>query len=170
MKLYTAPEPFPTDDGKLSIFLAGSIENGTADDWQTLLIEKLEPYDINIFNPRRKNWDAEVKQSKDDPVLNEQVNWELDALDTAMLIVMYLDPNTKSAISLLELGLFAERPKMIVCCPEGFWCKGNVDIVCERNKIPYTNDFDKFIDGIVEFVDSEMKKDIVEEKKEKAPE
>ena len=174
MNLYTAPTPFPRDDGKLSIFLAGSIENGKAMDWQSILIEKLSPYEINVFNPRRENWDATITQTKDDPILSEQINWELDALETAVLIVMYLDPNTKSPISLLELGLFAARPKMVVCCPDGFYRKGNVDIVCDRHGIPYTNDISTFIDKIVEFVDQEMKDDKPpkkqKSKKEKAPE
>ena len=46
--------------------------------------------------------------------------------------MMYFDPSTKSPISLLELGLFARTGKTIVVCPDGFWRKGNVDIVCER--------------------------------------
>jgi hypothetical protein len=57
-------------------------------------------------------------------------------LDSSDIIVMYFDPNTKSPISLLELGLYAASGKLIVCCPEGFWRKGNVDIVCQRYKVP----------------------------------
>lgn len=37
---------------------------------------------------------------------------------------------------MLELGLFAQYgSKLIVCCPDGFYRKGNIDIVCERYKI-----------------------------------
>ena len=60
------------------------------------------------------------------------MNWELDALGKSDVILMYFDPETKSPISLLELGLFAKSGKLVVCCPEGFWRKGNVDIVCQR--------------------------------------
>lgn len=36
-------------------------------------------------------------------------------------------------MSLLELGLCARVPgKAIVVCPEGYWKRGNVQIVCER--------------------------------------
>ena len=45
---------------------------------------------------------------------------------------MYFDKETQSPISLLELGLFARSKKMFVCCPEGFWRNGNVDIVCKK--------------------------------------
>ena len=30
-----------------------------------------------------------------------------------------------------------------MCCPEGFWRKGNVDIVCERFGIPCVEDFEQ---------------------------
>ena len=58
---------------------------------------------------------------------------------------MYFDPNTKSPISLLELGLFAQSKKLIVCCPEGFWRKGNVDIVCDRYNIPNYDSLEKLL-------------------------
>ena len=48
---------------------------------------------------------------------------------------MYFDPKTKSPISLLELGLFSRSDKLMVICPDGFWRKGNVDIVCEKYNI-----------------------------------
>ena len=53
---------------------------------------------------------------------------------------MYLDPATKSPVSLLELGLHARSGKLIVCCPEGFWRKGNVDIVCQHHGVPQVAD------------------------------
>lgn len=114
-----------------SVFLAGSIELGGAGNWQPFFEEKLADTDIILFNPRRDSWDPSWVQSKTDPNFREQVEWELTALEKADLIAMYFDPATKSPVSLLELGLFARTGKMIVCCPEGFWRKANVDIVCE---------------------------------------
>jgi hypothetical protein len=58
-------------------------------------------------------------------------------LDDSDIIVMYFDPNTKSPISLLELGLHANEQKLIVCCPDGYWRQGNVRVVCERYNIPF---------------------------------
>jgi hypothetical protein len=52
------------------------------------------------------------------------------------VIYMYLDPATKSPISLLEMGIYCQTDKLIVCCPEGFYRKGNVDITCERYGSP----------------------------------
>ena len=73
------------------------------------------------------------------------MSWELDMLDAADIVVMYLAPDTKSPISLLELGLYARSGKLKVCCPdgfwriccpEGFWRRGNVEMVCRRYQIP----------------------------------
>ncbi len=64
---------------------------------------------------------------------------------------MYFDPNTKSPISLLELGLYAASDKLTVCCPEGFWRKGNVDIVCERYGVEQVDTIEEFAIQILEF-------------------
>lgn len=56
---------------------------------------------------------------------------------------MYLDPNTKSPISLLELGLHANSKKLWVVCPDGFWRKGNVEVVCSLYDIPLFNSLDE---------------------------
>lgn len=140
MKVITAPEKLPRLTGepiKNSVFLAGSIEQGKAVDWQSKLIEdpKFQKHIEYVFNPRRKIWDSSWEQSIDNAQFKEQVTWELNAMDMAEIILMYFDPKTKSPISLLELGLYAEKSKLLVCCPEGFWRKGNVDIVCERYEI-----------------------------------
>jgi hypothetical protein len=63
----------------------------------------------------------------------------MDSLDKADIIFMYFSPETKSPISLLELGAYGANGNMIVCCPEGFWRKGNVEIFCTRHNIPMFN-------------------------------
>ncbi len=136
--------------GRPSVFLAGSIEMGKAVDWQSQLIAALDNLPITVFNPRRVDWDSSWTQSKDDPRFREQVEWELDHLDRADVIALYLDPATKSPISLLELGLHADRTdnKLIVCCPEGFWRKGNVDIVCERQCVTRVDNLDQLAQSV----------------------
>ena len=126
-----APNEFDIMEPNL-IFLAGSIEMGAAENWQEKTTRLLENTDWTILNPRRSDWDSSWKQEKDNPKFREQVEWELKAQEAAAKILMYFDPNTKSPISLLELGLFAQSGKMMVVCPQGFWRKGNVDITCER--------------------------------------
>lgn len=144
--LYPPNEETPTLP---SVFLAGSIEMGTAIDWQKDLVAALADLPITIFNPRRPDWDPSWPQTKDSPQFREQVEWELAHLGRADVIALYFAPGTKSPISLLELGLFAETGKIICCCPEGFWRKGNVDIVCERRGIKVHEHFDPFSVDVV---------------------
>jgi Nucleoside 2-deoxyribosyltransferase like len=136
-----APQQIPKSD-KPKVFLAGSIEMGFANPWQKEVIRLLKDEDIYILNPRRLDWDSSWKQTKDDPNFREQVEWELQALSLSTFIILYLDPLTKSPISLLEMGLFAQSGKLLVVCPEGFWRKGNVDIVCEKYGFPQFESLD----------------------------
>ncbi len=125
-------------ESRPSIFLAGSIEMGKAEKWQDAFVEEMAGYDVLILNPRRENWSQSgsmsVEQSIDNPYFREQVEWELQALEDATIILMYLQPDTKSPISMLEFGIHAKAnpEKLIVCCPDGFWRKGNIDIVATK--------------------------------------
>jgi hypothetical protein len=144
----------PTSNDQLdlctvSVFLAGSIEMGVAEDWQTRLTESLKDFEITVYNPRRDSWDSSWEQRESNPQFNQQVNWEMNSLDRSDIIFMYFSPETKSPISLLELGLHAENSNMIVCCPDGFWRKGNVEIVCSRYNIPLYNDFDAAVASLI---------------------
>lgn len=127
------------------IFCAGSIEMGVAEPWADKVAEALKDSDATLLNPRRNFWDQNWNASADDKNFAGQVNWELDGLEKSDLIIMYFDPTTKSPISLLELGLFGRDGKMIVCCPEGFWKKGNVDLVCRKYGIQQVNSIDELI-------------------------
>jgi len=135
MKVIKPTSVDQTPEG-VCVFLAGSIEMGVAEDWQTLLQERLADLDITIFNPRRDEWDSSWEQRASNPEFSYQVNWEMDHLVEADIIFMYFSPDTKSPISFLELGLHAHDEKLIVCCPDGFWRKGNVEITCHRYAIP----------------------------------
>jgi hypothetical protein len=119
------------------LFLAGSIEMGAATQWQTEITKRLSHLEhLVILNPRRDDWDSTWVQSIDNPQFNEQVTWELDAMDDANLIYFHFDPATKSPITLLELGLHTQGTPVLVNCGEGYWRKGNVDIVCARYRVP----------------------------------
>ena len=121
---------------------------GAAENWQERLERELANLEIDVLNPRRDDWDASWVQSIENPQFREQVEWELYGLDHADLIALYFAPDTKSPISLLELGLFAASRKLVVCCPEGFWRRGNVEIVCNRYGIPLVASIDALIETI----------------------
>jgi len=147
-----APNPLVFKDGYVTIFLAGSIEMGNAENWQERIIKSLNDENVVFFNPRRDDWDSSWEQKITNPEFKKQVTWELKALENADIIVMYFDPNTKSPISLLELGLHAKSKKLIVFCPDGFWRKGNVDIVCEKYNIKQVNSFEELKNTIKKLV------------------
>lgn len=142
-----APNKSPDTDAT-SVFLAGSIEMGKAEPWQERIVRELEDTDIVFYNPRRDDWDSSWEQTKENEQFNQQVTWELVHLEKADIIALYFDPATQSPITLLELGLFARTNKMVVCCPEGFWRKGNVDIVCDMYKVNQVATIEELIETI----------------------
>lgn len=131
-------------DGK-KVFLAGSIDMGKAVNWQEQVTQALVDLDVAILNPRRDDWDSSWVQDISNEQFNEQVTWELDMQDAADVIVMYFDPKGQAPITLLELGLYAESGKVIVCCPEGYWRRGNVQMVCDRYDLPLVGTIDEMI-------------------------
>lgn len=143
-----APNKSPARDNRKSVFLAGSIEMGIAEKWQERMVLELADEDIVFYNPRRDDWDSSWEQSIENVQFNEQVTWELEHLEKADVIALYFDPSTKSPISLLELGLHAHSGTLIVCCPEGFWRKGNVDIVCREYMIDQVNSIEELIEAV----------------------
>jgi hypothetical protein len=133
-----------------SIFLAGSINMGTAPPWQRKIAEMLSDLPIVVYNPRcdreGNKFDPTLKQDIENPKFKEQVDWEMDHLNESNIIAMYFDPHPEklSPITLLELGLHAKDRKLIVCCPDGFLRKGNVQIVCKRFGIRLIESPDEF--------------------------
>ncbi len=148
---------YPTDKVKKveSIFLAGTIDMGNSIDWQVQIIEALKDVEVDIFNPRRKTWDSTWEQKKTNSEFNHQVTWELSCLEKADLVIIYFAPNSQSPITLLETGIFHKK-NMILCCPDGFYRKGNIDIVCERYNIPLV----ETLEDLISYIKEELKKEI----------
>jgi len=69
-------------------------------------------------------------------------------LEASEVIAMYMGPESQAPISLLELGLFARSGKMVVACPEGFWRRGNVQVVCARFGVELVDSLEELIQGI----------------------
>jgi hypothetical protein len=129
---------------KPTIFLAGSIEMGVAEQWQRIAIAGLKDSTSVIYNPRRLDWNSDWAQDIESENFNAQVNWELDMIERADYVLFHFDPHTKSPITLAELGMMSvlKPDRMIVSCPVGFWRRGNVEIICERAGVQFTNDLD----------------------------
>lgn len=143
-----APERVKLDARTKSIFLAGSIDQGKAVDWQTEITQSLSNLPVTILNPRRNDWDSSWKEDISFKPFREQVEWEQDMLEAADVIALYFSPGSSAPISLLELGLFARTGKIIVSCPPGYWKRGNVQIVCKRLKVELVDSRDELVQAV----------------------
>ena len=81
---------------------------------------------IKIFNPRRESF----PDISDTVEVERQILWELDALNVADIIFFGILGNSKSPITLLELGMMmgknCKRNQIIVFCPPEFYREQNV--------------------------------------------
>ena len=139
------PKEIASDKSFTKIFLAGTIDMGNSRDWQMELYDRFSRMDGRdiLFNPRQEHWDASRPGEMD-----YQVRWELDHLEEADMIIMYILGASKSPISLLEMGLHAKSGKMHVICEKDFYRYDNVRITCEYYGVPLYNDLDNFLESI----------------------
>lgn len=143
MRVYKPTMKLPSE-GK-SIFLGGTIDMGSSIDWQTKFTNEMKDTNFNILNPRRDDWDSSWKL---DPTpgtqFYEQVKWELDAQEASTFIVYNILGNSKSPITLMELGLFKDK-KPFVICPKDFYRYGNVRMVCDYYGLYYASNMNEVI-------------------------
>lgn len=145
MKITKAPESLVFRNYDLNIFLAGTIDNGNSENWQELVEAHLsnneqaildandnECSGIHIFNPRRDNWDPNAGDGE----VQRQIKWESEALKKSDIIIMNFLSGSSSPITLLELGLYADKEKLVVICNEGYYRYTNVWMTCEKFNIP----------------------------------
>lgn len=155
------PNSIDVASSAMRLFLAGSIDLGMVEDWRSSVVDRLKDLDVVVLNPRRAAWapvmSTEPAESESEE-LRRQINWELDAIECADLIAVYFVPGAKSPISLLELGLIARQKQAIVCCPNGFWRKVNVDVVCERFGIQQVDSLETLVTEIRERVRRSIRK------------
>jgi hypothetical protein len=147
-RIFKPPGVVDFIEGEPTVFLAGSIEMGRAEAWQAVIEKSLQDLPVTILNPRREEWDATWEQSIHNPQFREQVEWELNGLDQATIVAMYFAPTTQAPITLLELGLHARSRKLIVCCPVGYWRRGNVEVVCARYGLPLLTDLSQLVQAL----------------------
>lgn len=130
---------------KASVFLAGTIDMGDSLDWQALMIEKIGDKAEIIYNPRREEWDASWEQSITAVPFNSQAHWELGMIERSDIVLVHFLPGSKSPVTMAEFGLVCglKPGSTIVCCPDGFWRKGNIEIMCERYGIALFADLEE---------------------------
>jgi len=124
-----------------SVFLAGAIDMGSAIDWQSEVITKLLGIDnLVIVNPRRPNFTPDT--------LDEQIHWELSALEQVDRIMMWFPKNAKAPISFFEAGLYLQSKKLFVGAEDEFYRRRNLEITCARYSVNLFNTLDGLISAI----------------------
>jgi nucleoside 2-deoxyribosyltransferase len=125
------------------IFLAGTIDNGESINWQNEIANYCDSIGFTVFNPRRKDWNKTPSKNE----LDEQISWELKHMEMSDIILMNILGDSKSPISLLELGLYAREKKLIVFCPKSFYRYDNVEVTCKLYNVPLFS-FENYEDNI----------------------
>ncbi len=164
MDVICPPQRLGESEGP-TLFIAGSIEMGTASRWQDEVIQHLADHQGVLLNPRRKEWDSTWEQTIENPHFKEQVVWELQGIEQSDYVAFYFDPATKSPITLFELGLAIGLGKQIhLACPHGFWRKGNVDVIASRNSLIVHTSLAAIIDALQATLSNHRKEHHHEEK------
>lgn len=137
-KSYKAPEKISVYS-KFRLFLAGTIDMGVSENWQAKVEEELKDFaneTLIITNPRRDNWDPTWEQDPSEGTpFYEQVQWELDNLHNSDYIFFNFADNSKSPITLLELGLFMNDDHLVnkyVIVNKNFYRYGNVVLALKK--------------------------------------
>ncbi len=124
-----------------SVFLAGAIDMGSAVNWQSYVINELSDIDnLVIVNPRRPNFTPDT--------LDEQIHWELNALEQVDRIMMWFPKNAKAPISFFEAGLYLQSEKLFVGAEDEFYRRRNLEITCARYGVILWDTLDGLISAI----------------------
>lgn len=124
---------------KVTIFLAGTIEMGAGIKWHRQVAEQIyhvlsakikdntKMPELEFYNPRRtKDFTPEIEVS--------QIKWEQEHLAKADYIFMYIQPDSKSPISLLEFGEFIKTGKLYLYCEPSFYRYRNLELTAAFNQ------------------------------------
>ncbi|TGO26919.1 hypothetical protein BPAE_0050g00080 [Botrytis paeoniae] len=143
------------------IFLSGTTNyNKDESRWQEILTDRLlarscsactdnknatnEPNSfapVTIIDPYNPAWDSTWREDRSDERFVTQVNFELEGLELADIVVVGLigadvraGKTGAGGTALVELGTALKRKgqKVVVCVEKGFWKEGYVKILCER--------------------------------------
>lgn len=136
--LFTSEEDLPIKDNtKQYIFLEGSMEVNSSNNWRKQVITKLNNKYF-IFDPTNNNHDN--LNQKD---MKSHIKWELGALNLADKIILNFLPDALSPISLVELGLYVSTTKLVVVCPKKFYKSRYVYTLCKTYNTPVFKEIDR---------------------------
>jgi hypothetical protein len=129
-----------------SLFLCGGISE--CKDWQKIVVSRLRPLDIIVFNPRRANYGTIIEG-----VEEEQITWEEEKIKKADILSFYFCRETLCPITLYELGTGNMTKKhMLIGMDEDYARKKDVIIQThlKRPEVPIIFGLDSFILSLTE--------------------
>ncbi|KAF2270342.1 hypothetical protein CC78DRAFT_451341, partial [Lojkania enalia] len=91
----------------------------------------LSDLSITIFDQRSSDWHQTQRLGNSHTSSKKYLSWKLACLEEADVIALYLQPVLISSSDMLELRIYSSSGKLVVCCPEGLWRRGDVEIVCQ---------------------------------------
>lgn len=131
----TVPESVdvPGITDRYRVFLAGAIDMGAAEDWQAKVIATLQDVpELVLMNPRRAEFTSDT--------LIPQIEWELDALEKADTVFMWLPSDSKAPISLFEAGLYWKSGKLMIGAGQDFYRRANLEVTALRYHVSLFDD------------------------------
>lgn len=99
MRVVEAPNKYPEH---CDLFLGGGITG--CPDWQAEMVEMLAIQSGVVLNPRRST-------DFTGDIAVEQIQWEYQALRSVDTVLFWFPEETLCPITLLELGVFTQRPQ-----------------------------------------------------------
>lgn len=126
-----------------TIFLAGAIDMGAAVDWQAYVIDKLQDKRCILFNPRRATAFTPA-------MLDEQIEWELDAMTHADAILMWFPKDSKAPVAMFETGLFLESGKLYLGVEPGFYRARNLELTSQYFSRRIFGSLDELLDMLID--------------------
>ncbi|CAL2083375.1 nucleoside 2-deoxyribosyltransferase domain-containing protein [Tenacibaculum sp. 190524A02b] len=140
--IYTCNDKLPVKENNYQYyFLAGSIDYQSKTPWRKTIIEKSSKR-IHFFDPTNKN-----HHNLSDTEMKNQIEWELNTLELSDKIILNFLGYSKSPISLVEMGLYAQSGKLIIICPPEFYQNRYMYPLASKYNIPLFKNLCEFLDS-----------------------
>ena len=115
-----------------TIYLGGTIHS--KNNWQKDVVNHFRDQGYDVYNPV-KRWGKDIVQAE----LDKFIEWQLDALEKADIIVLNIDEHSRSFTRLFEFGLYANLPskKMTVYCSPKSPIFTHVRVTCKKYNVEF---------------------------------
>ncbi|WP_055447706.1 nucleoside 2-deoxyribosyltransferase domain-containing protein [Lacinutrix mariniflava] len=139
--IYTSKNILPLkEERKKYYFLAGSMDFNESNSWRQKIMQEMKHLVHFLDATRIEHNDFSDSQMK------EHIEWELDALIISDKIILNFKEDSKSPISILELGMYVKSSKLVVVCPNKFYQRRYINVLCNKYNTPFFDSFDEAIE------------------------